>query len=80
MKRALLLVAICLAGLQACDNTGQEQLTPIETEILEIEGLIASQAETGFDEQELLSDIKAGTLTKTSYFHYKMENSAIILR
>ncbi len=71
MKRMLLLVAICLAGLQACDNTEQKQLTPIETEILEIEGLIASQAETGFDEQELLSDIKAGTLTKTSYFHYK---------
>ena len=36
MKRMLLLVAICLAGLQACDNTEQKQLTPIETEILEI--------------------------------------------
>ena len=71
MKRVLLLVAICLAGLQACDNTGQEQLTPIETEILEIEGLIASQAETGFDEQALLSDLKSGTVIKTALFNYK---------
>ncbi len=71
MKRALLLVAICLAGLQACDNIEQEQLTPMEIEILEIDDLIASQAETGFDEQELLNDLKTGTINETAYFQYK---------
>ncbi len=71
MKRLLLLVAICLAGLQACDNIEQEQLTPMEIEILEIDDLIASQAETGFDEQDLLSDLKSGTVIKTSLFDYK---------
>jgi len=68
MKRALLLVAICLAGLQACDNNEQEQLTPQEQELMEINNLIASQTVSGFDEQALLNDLKNGIMIPVSKY------------
>ena len=68
MKRVLLLVAICLAGLQACDNNEQEQLTPQEQELMEINNLIASQTVSGFDEQALLNDLKNGIMIPVSKY------------
>ena len=68
---AMLAAAMCCMSLTACDNDNDsDKLSPVESEILELDELIASQPE--LDEEAFIADLLKGTMKMTS--HYIMNN------